>query len=169
LVPEVHAIDLTLSQRADYAVRASIVLGRAWPDRRTISAVALGTGISESFTPHVLRSLVRYGLVDARAGRGGGYSLHRDPDLVTLLEVVEAAEGPLRTDRCTLRGGPCHWDQVCPLHTTWSNAIAALREVLSGTSLRELLVRDQGLEQGVVAIPADSHRRRADPEGVAGR
>jgi Rrf2 family protein len=140
-------------------VRAAIALARAWPERRTIRQLATAAGVSEAFTPHVLRSLVRSGLVDARAGRGGGYSLSREPGLIPLLAVVEAAEGSLRTDRCTLRGGPCHWNDVCPLHTTWSEAIGALRDTLSVTTIGDVLLRDLGLEQGVVPIPADSHRR----------
>lgn len=155
---EARTIDLTLSKRADYAVRAAIALGRAWPERRTIRAVALATGVSEAFTPHVLRSLVRAGMVDARAGRAGGYALAVAPQEVRILNIVEAAEGPLTTTRCTLRGGACYWENVCPMHRTWSDAIIALRSVLHSATLSEVIARDIDLELGVLEIPADSHR-----------
>jgi len=156
---ELRTIDLTLSKRADYAVRAAIVLGRAWPERRTIRAVALATGVSEVFTPHVLRSLVRAGIVDARAGRSGGYALAVGPEDLRILDIVEAAEGPLATKRCTLRGGPCYWENVCPMHSTWSEAIVALRGVLRNAKLSEVIERDIDLQMGVLETPADSHRR----------
>ena len=98
-------------------------------------------------------------MVDARAGRSGGYALAVEPEQVRILDIVEAAEGPLTTKRCTLRGGACYWENVCPMHSTWSEAITALRSVLRSATLSEVIARDIDLELGVLEIPADSHRR----------
>ncbi|HWC40611.1 MAG TPA: Rrf2 family transcriptional regulator, partial [Actinomycetota bacterium] len=95
-------------------------------------------------------------LAEARAGRDGGYRLARPADEIALLEVVEAAEGVFRLERCILRGGPCHWEQACAVHAAWSAAVQAVRESLVRTTLADLvaadakLVADTGiLEQGL--------------------
>ena len=83
-----------------------------------------------------------------------------------MLEVVEAAEGPLRAERCALAEGPCRWEAVCPLHETWSTATATLREVLAATTLAEVAARDRSIEMGTYPIPGGSHRM--GPAAVAG-
>lgn len=159
------AMDLTLSRRGDYVVRAAIYLAGRWREDRydKIREVSEAMDLPRSFTPHILGTLVKAGLGIAKAGRAGGYRLARPPGEITLLEVVEAAEGPLAPDRCTLRGGPCHWEDVCALHPFWSSASEALRTSLGGTTLADLAAVDRDLAEGRLVAPADAHRlsRRA--------
>lgn len=137
-------VDLTLSKTADYAVRASIALAEAWGDGyRTIDEVAAEMELPRSFTPQVLGLLARAGIAESKAGRGGGYQLARSPRRISMLEVVEAAEGPLANERCTLRGGPCRWDDHCAVHETWTRAREALRRQLARTSLAAVAAEDR--------------------------
>ena len=99
-----------------------------------------------SYTPQVLRLLAEAELAEARAGRDGGYRLTRPPEEIALLEVVEAAEGAFRLERCILRGGPCHWEQACAVHAAWSAAVQACRESLARTTLADLVAADAKLE-----------------------
>lgn len=153
-------MDLTLTKRGDYAVRAALSLGRAFKGGglRKIREVADEMGLPLRYTPQILRLLSKAGLAEARAGRDGGYRLARPPGDVSLLEVVEAAEGPLRPRRCTLTGGPCHWEQMCPVHPAWEEATQALRQSLSTTSLAGLLEVDEGMKAGTQKVPDDAHR-----------
>jgi Rrf2 family protein len=96
----------------------------------------------------VLKLLAEAGLAEARAGRDGGYRLTRPPGQVTLLEVVEAAEGAFRLERCILRGGPCHWEQACAVHAAWSAAVQATRDSLDRSTLADLVAADARLEAG---------------------
>jgi len=159
---EVSAINLTLSRRGDYVVRAALALSRPGPTSgyHKIREVAAEMAIPLSYTPQVLGLLQKAGLAEARAGREGGYRLTRLASEISLLEVVEAGEGALRSDRCTLRGGPCHWEQVCALHPAWADATEALRGSLEHTTLQEVTDVDRGLATNSFAIPTDSHRRR---------
>ena len=139
-------MDLTLSKTADYAVRAAIALAEAWGDGyRTIHEVADEMELPLSFTPQVLGLLARAGIADSKAGRGGGYRLARSPSRITMLEVVEAAEGPLANERCTLRGGPCRWDDHCAVHQTWTRARESLRRELARSSLAKIAAEDLGI------------------------
>ena len=69
----------------------------------------------------MLKLLASAGLAEAKAGPEGGYRLRSAPEAISLLAVVEAAEGPFRLERCILRGGPCHWEQACAAHVAWSS------------------------------------------------
>jgi Rrf2 family protein len=142
-------MDLGLSKTGDYAVRAAISLARNYGNGyRKIREVAVEMALPLRYTPQILTMLGRAGFAEARAGREGGYRLSRPPGDITLLEVVEAAEGPLETSRCTLRGGPCQWDNVCPVHHAWVAAGRALRDSLNSTSLADVAREDASLRKG---------------------
>jgi Rrf2 family protein len=153
-------VDMTLSKRGDYVMRSAISLARAFEQGmpRKIREVVAETDVPRTFASQVLADLVRAGLAESKAGRNGGYRLARPPAKVSVLEVVEAAEGPLRAERCALGEGPCRWEAVCPLHETWSAATAAIQDLLSRTTLAELAARDAAIEAGAYQVPADAHR-----------
>ncbi|MDA8196210.1 MAG: Rrf2 family transcriptional regulator [Actinomycetota bacterium] len=153
-------MNVVLSKRGDYVVRAAIVLARAFPldEARKIREVVVASAIPTSFAPAVLSDLVRAGLALSRAGRSGGYRLSRSPSSITLLEVVEAGEGEIHSELCAMGNGPCHWSSVCPLHESWKGALNSFRAMLANSSLQEVADRDRRLEDGTYPIPVDSHR-----------
>jgi Rrf2 family transcriptional regulator, iron-sulfur cluster assembly transcription factor len=143
-------VDLALTRRGDYAVRAALCLARGGGDGRyvKIREVARTMALPPSYTPQVLRLLADAELAEARAGRDGGYRLTRLADKIPLLDVVEAAEGTFALNRCILRGGPCHWDQACAVHAAWSAAVQACRDSLRRTTLADLVEADKRIEAG---------------------
>lgn len=153
-------MNLQLSKRGDYVVRSALSLARAYEDGslRKIREVVAEMGVPQTYASQILNDLVKAGIAESKAGKDGGYKLRRDPQKISLLEVVEAAEGPLKTQSCSLGDGPCRWDSVCPLHEMWSSATQALRDELTKFSLLDLLKKDLELEKGLVKKPADSHR-----------
>lgn len=159
-------MELTLSKRGDYVVRAAIALARAYGagGYRKIREVAEEMELPRSYTPQILGVLVQAGLAEARAGRDGGYRLLGDPSQVSLLELVEAGEGPLRPARCSLRGGPCRWEDMCAIHPAWEAATRALEESLRTTSLADLAEIDARLASDAYPIPETAHRRQARRE-----
>jgi Rrf2 family protein len=162
-------VDLTLTKRGDYAVRAAISLGKAFDSGRfrKIREVADEMALPAKYTPQILNLLSKAGIAEARAGQQGGYRLVRSPDEISLLQIVEAAEGPLRPERCTISGGPCHWDQMCALHPIWEAASSALVDVLAKTTLTRVVAVEESLAAGTYAIPEEAHRRRlAIPEAA---
>src|SRR5690348_8931729 len=104
-----YLLDLTLTKRGDYTVRAALALGKAFStgSLRKIREVAPEMNLPLKYTPQILNLLCKAGIAEARAGQQGGYRLTRSPEEISMLEIVEAAEGPFRAERCTLRGGPC--------------------------------------------------------------
>lgn len=139
-------MDLGLTKRGDYAVRAAISLAQFYGNGyRKIREVAQEMDLPVRYTPQILGLLNRAGLAEARAGRDGGYRLSRDPNEISLLEVVEAAEGELTSARCTLSGGPCRWDVTCAVHDSWVAAREAFKESLSRSTLAAVAAEDARL------------------------
>jgi Rrf2 family transcriptional regulator, iron-sulfur cluster assembly transcription factor len=157
---EVGFMDLTLSKKGDYVIRAALALARAWNDGgyRKIREVAKEMDLPLSYTPQILGALAQAGIAEARAGRDGGYRLVRPPEAISLLDVVEAGEGPLSPSICALRGGPCRWEKVCALHPVWSAATHAICLVLQQSTLAGVVLVDDALEAGRFTIPGDAHR-----------
>lgn len=154
-------MNLLLSKRGDYVVRSALCLARAHDDgeQRKIREIVAEMGVPQNYASQILSDLVKAGIATSRAGRDGGYMLAREPASITLLQVVEAGEGPLAPQQCTLGDGPCRWDDVCPLHEAWSSATSALRDHLARTSLAELSKRDRARESGTGWSPTESHRQ----------
>ena len=143
-------MDLTLSSRGDYVVRAAIALGGAWDSGafRKAREIAEEMALPRTYVPELLGLLAEAGLAESRAGPLGGYRLSRDPSGISLLQVIEAAEGPLVSRKCPIHGGPCRWENVCALHPTWEAASEAVRSTLAATSLADVASVDRDLGRG---------------------
>ncbi len=130
---------LELTKRGDYAVRAMLALTRG-SGNGLLSArrIAGAMGIPVRFLPQVLADLQRAGLVEAAAGRSGGYRLARDPKTVSLLEVIEAVEGDTRRRACVLRGVPCGQDGHCDVHDVFAAGQDALRSTFAQATMAEM-------------------------------
>ena len=135
---------LALTKQAEYALRILVWLASNEEADRTegvtiarhkAAAIAAATDTPPVFATRVLALLQRHGLLLARAGQQGGYTLGGPASSVSLLEVVEAVEGPLITRTCVMRDGLCGESGYCVLHHAWSAAREALRDVLARTPL----------------------------------
>ncbi len=145
---------LKLSKRGDYVVRSAIALANGYelPAPKKLRQISVEMGVPRTFVSQILGDLVQAGLANSFFGANGGYRLTRSPEEITLLEVVEAGEGPLESDTCVLGDEPCHWESVCPLHETWSAASAAMRAELAATTLATLVERDRAIAAGTYHV-----------------
>lgn len=158
---------IVTTRRSDYGIRAMVCLAGSDDELVTAATIAEEMEIPQGFLHQVLQTLQRSGLVSSTPGRGGGYSLGRPPAEISVLEVLEALEGPLDRGECSLRGGPCRWDDVCALHEVWSAGRDAFCAELAGSTVAEVAGVDRELKQGSYGIPFDSHRHRPDGEASA--
>src|SRR5262245_18247471 len=126
---------LEITRRADLAVRAMSVLATGEQLKAADLAERLET--TPGFIPQVIGPLVKAGWVRSDPGPTGGYSLVASPTEVSVLDVVEAVDGPTDTGRCVVADLACGLADVCALHSAWSRA----RDELMA-SLRTLAVAD---------------------------
>ena len=100
--------------------------------------LAASAKIPPSYLPKVLQGLARAGLVDSRRGAKGGFVLLKSPESITLLDVVNAVEPIPRIVGCPL-GLASHAEKLCPVHARLDEAMARVEEVLSLSTIAELL------------------------------
>jgi Rrf2 family protein len=157
-----------LGRKGDYSVRAVLDLASHWDHgRRKAREIAATMDIPETYLGQILANLVRESLLVAVAGPDGGYALAREPDKITLLEVVEASEGPIGLDECVLKGGLCDWESVCPLHVAWSRAQAAFVSELRSTTFADLAEIDSAIAAGTYELPLEApvHGKASERRG----
>jgi Rrf2 family protein len=147
---------LDLTHRGDYAVRAMLALSQADPGsgRLSVRRIAAEMSIPAAFLPRVMRDLVAAGLVDAAAGRAGGYRLARDPADVSVLQIIDSVEGTTRRATCVLRSGPCEAGARCAAHDVFFVARKAMLDQLRGASLADL-----ARPNGAALLAAESSTR----------
>lgn len=127
-----------LSQTVEYALRAVVYLAGQAPEPRTTEQIATVTRVPKAYLSKVLQGLVRAGMVHSRRGLGGGMTLTRKPDEITILQVVEAVEPIGRIRSCPV-GLASHGVRLCPLHRRLDDALALVEEALASSTLAEVL------------------------------
>lgn len=116
---------LELLRKTDQALRALRYL-QASPQRRQTDEIAAVIDASPQYVPQVMAPLVRHGWVASVRGPGGGYEAVADMSRVTMRQLIEAVEGPVKDGMCVLRPAPCPGDDQCALHEPWARARDAL-------------------------------------------
>ncbi len=128
-----------LTREGDYAVRVVVDLaGRDRGELVRTEDLTVATGVPRAYLTKIIQVLVRAGLVRTRQGPGGGVALIRDPASITLLQMVEAVEGPIRLNRCLERAGECPRDAFCSVHPVWVHIQAVLVRELEAVTAKDL-------------------------------
>lgn len=126
-----------LSQTCEYALRAVTCLAHHPGEFVTASDLAAATSVPSDYLSKVLQQLAAAKVVQGRRGVGGGYRLARDPEDITLLDIVDAMGVFQR-----LRSCPTHQDEsrgLCPLHKTVDLAVEAAESVFRNKTLADML------------------------------
>ncbi|MEZ5980587.1 MAG: Rrf2 family transcriptional regulator, partial [Planctomycetota bacterium] len=106
---------MTVSQTAEYALRAVVWLAQNPGEPQTTQQLSEATQVSATYLPKVFQHLIRAGIIAGQRGVGGGYTLVADPEKLTLLDVVECVDPIPRIETCPLRL-QSHGANLCPLH-----------------------------------------------------
>lgn len=159
-------MQVKLGRKGDYAVRAVLDIARnSDAGRRKAREIAASMEIPDRYLTQILAELVGEGLLNAVAGPDGGYSLARSPETITLLDVVEIAEGPIGLDGCVLRDSPCQWVEVCPIHIPWARGQNALKAELSKATFADLAGFASDIDAGTFEIPEDTPPHKGSQKG----
>lgn len=126
---------LELSRKTDLALKA--VTHLASSNGAPISGRELATALDTThhFLPQVMKPLVGHKYVVSSPGPTGGYRLNVDLGNTTLLEIIEAIEGPFDLGRCISTGEPCPAQESCALHIPWTRAKNAVLAELGAVTL----------------------------------
>ncbi len=134
---------LALTQTSGYAVLALSCLdgpGQRWILGKDIVKC---TGVPGPYLSQILHALSRAGLIETKRGYRGGYRLRRPASAITVLEVVEAVDGPECFGGCLLGLEECTDERACPTHAFWKAEKARIRAYLARLSLSKVAAFEQ--------------------------
>ena len=131
---------MQITRQADYAIRAVLFLSKLEPGKRASTGqVAEEQKIPPSFLAKIISQLSIAGLLHTSRGARGGVMLARAASDITLLDVVEAIDGPIALNECVGDEGLCAFGDDCPLHSVWCDAQDELVGRLKGTNFAQFV------------------------------
>ena len=138
---------MKLSTRSRYGLRAMLVLALSDSDKSIMTKeIAEKQNLPATYLEQLMLALRKAKLVVATRGAHGGYVLSRSANEITLVEIVEALEGPLDIADCADVPNCCIDSDACALKEIFLQANKALYDVFAGVSLAELAERQHGKE-----------------------
>lgn len=118
---------MRVSRQADYATRTIYYLSNLEPQQRaSTKAIANAQNIPLSFLTKIISRLSVAGLIHTTRGSQGGVSLTRSPGNISLLEVVEAIDGPILLNESVADSDECDFSEEAPLRPVWCEVQSAL-------------------------------------------
>ena len=132
---------LRVTKLTDYATVVLTALAAA-PDRVHCAAdLAERAGLEVPTVAKVLKPLAQAGLVEGFRGAHGGYRLAREAARISLIEIVEAMEGPLAMTQCSLHADACGIEQSCGVRANWRRINDVVADALRGVTLADMLAQ----------------------------
>jgi len=128
-----------VSTKAQYGMRALIEVAVGGDRPTSLKTVADRQGLSHQYLEQIFAVLRRAGIVESIRGARGGYRLARRADQLSALEVVELLEGTVSPVQCIDDEDSCVRTGACSTEPLWREVDAAVRRVLGGTSLADLM------------------------------
>ena len=151
---------MRLTTKGRFAVTAMIDLAlRSHAGPVALAAISQRQQISLSYLEQLFGKLRRHELVESTRGPGGGYSLGRAADEISVADIIVAVDEPIDATQC---GGKenCNDDRRCITHDLWATLNEKMNDYLSSVSLADVVSHQQGKQVQVI-----KHFR--GPEGAA--
>ena len=135
---------MQITRQADYAIRAVRYLAKQGPNQRSAtSTVAQEMKIPPSFLAKIISQLSIAGLLHTSRGARGGVTLARAAKEISLLDVVEAIDGPILLNECVGDPADCVFSDDCLVHPIWVEAQETLVKRLRETKFDQLAVKNK--------------------------
>jgi Rrf2 family cysteine metabolism transcriptional repressor len=144
-----------LSTRSRYGMRAllDIALQSSLEPVR-LREIARRQDVSLSYLEHIVGPLIAGGILRSTRGPGGGVSLLRKPEDISLKEVMTLLEGPMSAADCVLHPEVCPRSDGCATRSLWVTLSESMDAVLGSRSLADLMRCDDGVGEGSCAHEA---------------
>ena len=130
-----------ITRQADYAIRIVLCLSQV-RDKLEMKAIAEETAVTPQFTFKILRTLVQKKIVKSLRGVHGGYSLACDPEELTLLDIIEAIDGPIVLSPCVQDDNICtrmgREKSKCPVHHFFTDLNTEVHNRLKSRTIESL-------------------------------
>jgi len=129
---------LRIGKLTDYGLVVLNQLALAGARKLSTDDIAQLTDLTVPTLRKVMKALVDAGLVNAQRGAKGGYRIARAPQQISVLDVVQAFEGPVALTECSADDNHCEITDSCSLASNWTGINDLLLRVLGGITLEDI-------------------------------
>lgn len=130
---------LRVTKLTDYATVVLTVLAARPGQVLSAADLAEHAGLEQPTVSKLLKPLAQAGLVEGLRGVHGGYRLSREASDISLIEIVEAMEGPLAMTECSQDHSQCGIAHQCGVRANWRLINDVVGEALRGVTLEQML------------------------------
>jgi Rrf2 family transcriptional regulator, iron-sulfur cluster assembly transcription factor len=129
-----------ISTKCKYAIRAILLVSTDSVDEQklTIKEISEKLDIPQHFLGKILQELVPMKIISSMKGPGGGFYLTAENKRTSLLEIIEAVDGPLAFTSCAIGLDHCSEKNPCPVHNEFKACRTNLRSVFSSKTINHL-------------------------------
>ena len=140
---------IKLTKIGDYAVRSALYLSMQPTNKiSTVSEIAKDYEIPYHITAKIMQTLIKAGIVMSFRGIKGGFKLAKPANEITLKEVVEAIEGPIVLNDCSINGNLCSRKRInCSIHPVWKELQQNFINTLSSYTLDALSEKEKNIKK----------------------
>jgi Rrf2 family cysteine metabolism transcriptional repressor len=143
---------MRISTRGEYGTRAMLELALYHNQGPvTLKSIAERQGLSESYLEQLATALRKAGLIASTRGAQGGYQLARDPERITIGDIIRVLEGPISPVECAgeteTAGDCCGNSGHCATRLFWQKLRDGIVDVLDSTTLADLAAKERELNK----------------------
>ncbi len=142
-----------LSNSCRYGIRAVVYLASRYPEKNNIGIKEISGDLKlpTPFLAKILQQLARHKILDSVKGPNGGFSLHKKPESITILDVVKIIDGEALFKNCLIHDGSCaeamKKKKTCPVHDDYSKVRADIDKLFRGKTIEELVKTASGSDK----------------------
>ena len=140
---------IRLTRLTDYGIVLMSHLAVHGDRRWNAADLAADTKLPAPTVSKILKLLVRADLLDSHRGVKGGYSLARSSSDISVVDIIDALDGPIALTECSDESGDdCSYEADCRVKTNWQRINQVVKEALSQVTLEEMSARVPGVMLG---------------------
>jgi len=130
---------LRVSKLTDYATVILSLMAKEDAQVRTAVDLAAVTGIAIPTVSKILKLLVNAKVLISTRGAKGGYALARNPEAITIANVISALEGPIALTECSISQQGCEQASGCDIRGNWNLINQAIHHALESVTLADMI------------------------------
>lgn len=130
---------IRINRETDYSVLILSLMAKDPSRRFSARLISSERGLPQPVVSKILKQLVREGLLVSFRGARGGYGLARQPETISIADIVAAMEGPISLTHCTDEGpNTCQYHEGCVASSNWKHINQVVHQALDGISLKDM-------------------------------
>jgi len=135
---------VVITRATEYAVRTIIFLAQQPKNDIVLKKDICRTQeVTPAFLTKILQPLIKAGIVSSQRGVGGGFLLAKDPNEITMFDILQAEEGQLKLNHCLIDADFCSRDGYCSAHEVWHETQHEMSQVLKRYSIADLVRKEK--------------------------